>query len=166
MQLPDRTLPRLQNYDYSSPGVYFITICTNEKRCLLGRIPPNMEGAETNVLLLPIGKIAKECLIDIPSHYTNVTVDHWVIMPNHVHILIQIKEQRGPHSKDCDIPNIIGKYKASVTRRVGKELLFHEKLWQSSFFDHIVRNQNDYTRIWNYISGNPSRWLEDKLYSE
>lgn len=166
MSLPNRKLPRLRGYDYSTPGAYFLTICTHEKRCLFGRISPNLEGAETNVLLSPIGKIAGDCLIDLPSHYTNVSVDHWVIMPNHVHILLQIQEERSPDSPHCDIPNIVGKYKASVTRRVGKELLFYEKLWQSSFFDHIVRNQDDYSRIWNYISGNPSRWLEDRLYCE
>ena len=166
MLLPNRKLPRLQNYDYSTPGAYFITICTHEKRCLFGKIPSQGEGAEATVLLSPIGIIAKGCLIELPSHYTNVSIDHWVIMPNHIHILMQIKEDSNPQPICCDIPNIVGKYKASVTRRVGKELLFHEKLWQSSFFDHIVRNQDDYSRIWNYISGNPSRWLEDRLYSE
>ena len=125
MPLPNRTLPRLHRFDYSTPGVYFLTICTNEKRCLFGRIPPNGEGTETSVILSSIGKIAKECLLDIPSHYTNVSVEHWVIMPNHVHILIQIREERGRQSLCCDIPNIVGKWKASVTRRVGRERLFH-----------------------------------------
>ena len=166
MPLSNRNLPRLQSYDYSTPGAYFITICSHEKRCLFGRIPPNAEGAEAGILLSSIGEIAKDCLLDVPSHYTNVSVDHWVIMPNHVHILIQIREEGGPHSLRVDIPNIVGKYKASVTRRVGRELLFHEKLWQPSFFDHIVRNREDYARIWNYITGNPSRWLEDQLYTE
>ena len=166
MPLPSRKLPRLRNFDYSAPGAYFITICTHEKKCLFGRIPPNAEGAEVNVLLSPIGEIVKACIIDLPSHYTNVSVDHWVIMPNHIHILIQIREEKGCQARCFDIPNIIGKYKASVTRRVGKDLLFHEKLWQSSFFDHVVRGQEDYSRIWNYISGNPSRWLEDHLYAE
>lgn len=166
MSLPNRKLPRLRGYNYSTPGAYFLTICTHEKRCLFGRISSNPENAETNVLLSPIGKIANDCLADLPSHYSNISVDHWVIMPNHIHILIQIREERRPHSLRCDIPNIVGKYKASVTRRAQKELLFHEKLWQSSYFDHIVRNQEDYSRIWNYISGNPSRWLEDRLYSE
>ena len=166
LALPNRKSPRLRSYDYSTPGAYFVTICTHGKRCLFGRIPPNAEGAEANVLLSAMGKIAKECLLDIPSHYTNISVDHWVIMPNHVHILIQIKEEASPRFPRCDIPNIVGKYKASVTRRVGKELLFHEKLWQSSYFDHVIRNREDYARIWNYISGNPSRWLEDTLYSQ
>ena len=166
MPLPSRKLPRLRNCDYSAPGAYFITICTHEKKCLFGRIPPNAEGAEVNVLLSPIGEIVKACIIDLPSHYTNVSVDHWVIMPNHIHILIQIREEKGCQARCFDIPNIIGKYKASVTRRVGKDLLFREKLWQSSFFAHVVRGQEDYSRIWNYISGNPSRWLEDHLYAE
>ena len=115
----------------------------------------------------PIGEIARECLLDIASHYDNIKVDKWVIMPNHVHMLIQITERIEPQlTIRYDIPNVIGKYKAAVTRKVGKALIYSGKLWQSSYYDHIIRNQEDYLQIWQYISGNPSKWLDDCFFSE
>ena len=157
---PSRKKIRLDGYDYSSSGAYFITICTMDRKPLLWK------RSDADFGLSHCGETVKTAIESIEKHYKYVAVDKYCIMPNHVHILIQIREERSPQSFRFDIPNIVGKYKASVTRKVGKELLFHEKLWQSSFFDHIIRNQEDYARIWDYISGNPSRWLEDRLYIE
>ena len=93
----------------------------------------------------PIGQTAHLCLQDIETHYDHVKVDHWVIMPNHIHILIRITDQGDPFSaKQSDIPNIVGKYKAAVTRAVRKSGLYTGKVWQSSFYDHIVRNDADH----------------------
>lgn len=167
MALPNRKLPRLHEYDYSTPGAYFITICTHEKSCLFGRILPGVDSVDAYMQYSPIGEIARECLLDIASHYDNIKVDKWVIMPNHVHMLIQITERIEPQlTIRYDIPNVIGKYKAAVTRKVGKALIYSGKLWQSSYYDHIIRNQEDYLQIWQYISGNPSKWLDDCFFSE
>ena len=167
MALPDRKLPRLKDYDYATPGAYFITICAYEKRCIFGRIIRAVDGIDAHMQYSPIGEIARECLLDIAPHYDNIKVDNWVIMPNHVHILIQISERMNPFPTiRCDIPNVIGKYKAAVTRKVGKELLPSGRLWQASFYDHIIRNQEDYQNIWQYITGNPSKWLDDCFCSE
>ena len=112
-----------------------------------------------------IGQIAKRCLLDIEAHYGNVKLDNWVIMPNHIHLLLRIVEQTDPTSAiRYDVPNVVGKYKAAVTRSVGNAFMHSGKLWQSSFHDHVVRSDDDYLKIWNYISGNPSKWLEDCFY--
>ena len=159
-----RKLPRLSGYDYSTPGVYFITICTYNKNCIFGRI---IHGEnDPTVKYSPIGEIAKTCLLEIEHHYSNVKIDNWVIMPNHVHILFQITEQLNSTPLKYDIPNIVGKYKAAVTRSAGNSFAYSEKIWQSSYHDHVIRNDQDYQKIWEYISGNPSKWLDDCFYCE
>ena len=167
MNYPIRKLPRLKAYDYTTPGAYFITICTHNKQCLFGQIMQDNTFGEPHLQCSPIGEIAKTCLLDIESHYDNVKIINWVIMPNHVHMLIQITERINPFPTIAyDMSNIIGKYKAAVTRNVGNAFMHSGKLWQSSFYDHIIRNDEDYQAIWDYISGNPSKWLEDCFYCE
>ena len=115
----------------------------------------------------PLGKIAKQCLLDIESHYDCVKLDNWVIMPNHVHLLIRVEERIEPFpTVKCDMSNVVGKYKAAVIRSARNAFMRIEKLWQTSFYDHIIRNETDYQEIWRYISGNPSKWLEDSIYRE
>ena len=165
MFLPNRKLPRLPDYDYSTPGVYFITICTHEKRCIFGKILPTNIFGDMQMQYSSIGKIAKECLLDVESHYDNIKIDQWVIMPNHIHLLIRIEERINPFpTNSYNISNVVGKYKAAVTRAVGNAFMHSGKLWQTSFYDHIIRNDSDYQNIWQYISGNPSKWLEDCFY--
>ena len=167
MSMPNRKPLRLTDYDYSAPGAYFVTICTHEKACLFGRIIPAADKAGAYMQYSPIGKMARECLLDIASHYDNVRVDHWVIMPNHIHMLVQITEKIDSQpGMRCDISNVVGKYKAAVTRKIGQARLPSGKLWQTSFYDHVIRNQEDYLSIWQYIDGNPSKWLEDCFCSE
>ena len=167
MDYPIRKLPRLAEYDYATPGAYFITICTRNKQCLFGQILQDNSFGEPYMQYSAIGEIAKICLLDIESHYDNVKINNWIIMPNHVHMLVQITERINPFpTKSYDISNIIGKYKSAVTRTVGNAFMHSGKLWQTSFYDHIVRNDEDYQNIWQYISGNPSKWLDDRFYSK
>ena len=167
MDYPKRKLPRLKDFDYATPGAYFITICTHNKKCLFGTIVQEEKNQEACMRYSKIGEIARGCLLDIEQHYNNVKVEHWVIMPNHVHMLIQITERINPFpTMLCDVPNIIGKYKAAVTRTVGNAFMHSGKLWQASYYDHVVRDDNDYLGIWQYISGNPSKWMEDCFYCE
>ena len=163
MEYPNRKLPRLHNYDYATPGAYFITICTHNKQCIFGSI--HQDGScDAHLQYSPIGAIAKHHLLALESHYANVKLDNWVIMPNHIHLLIRVTEAQNPLSTiRYDIPNIIGKYKAAVTRSA-RNALASDKLWQSSFYDHIIRNDEDYQNVWLYISGNPSKWVEDCFY--
>ena len=167
---PNRKHIRLKDYDYSSPGAYFITICTKDKKSILGKIVVGDELNKSQIQLFPIGIIANREILKIESHYDNVKVDKFVIMPNHIHLIIVISERINPFptSNKYDIPNVIGKFKAAVTRNVGKAFMpsANSDLWQTSFHDHIIRDKNDYRKIWEYIDGNPSRWAEDKLFVE
>lgn len=134
-------------YDYTTPNYYFVTICTHEKKCLFGN------GQELNSL----GVLAKNGILDIPSHHCGVTVDKYVIMPNHIHAIIVLE------SGKCDLSAVVGSYKSHVSK------IIHEKygkfpIWQVSFHDHVIRNQQSYEKIWQYIDTNPVRWMEDCFY--
>lgn len=169
MELPNRKPIRLKNYDYSTPGIYFITICTNHKEKIFGNISEGDVFSSPQMVLSQIGQIANEELLQIEQHYQNVKIDKYTIMPNHVHLLVRITERINPFPTmiESDIPNIIGKYKASVTRNVGKAFMPSEKIkiWQTSYHDHIIRNQQEYLEIWEYIDTNPIRWKDDCFYT-
>ena len=168
MNLPKRKRTRLKNYDYSTPGAYFITICTHNKQCLLSHIAGAIHESPENILT-PYGEIVNQEILKIESHYTNVRVDKYVIMPNHIHMMIVISQTEGINpfpTKKCDISNIIGKFKAGVSRTVGNAFMHSadKKLWQSSFHDHIIRGKEDYQKIWQYIDTNHLKWEQDKFY--
>ncbi|MCL2353143.1 MAG: transposase [Defluviitaleaceae bacterium] len=158
---PKRKSNRLKEYDYSQYGYYFITICTKGKECLFGRV------VDGEMRLNEMGCIADEEIRNIPNHYDDVSVDAYVVMPNHVHLIIHITERINPFpTKTRGIPNIIGKYKAGVTRAVGKGFIPSAspkpiKLWQVSYHDHIIRNKKVYQKIYEYIKSNPLKWEED-----
>ena len=96
MDYPIRKLPRLTGYDYTTPGAYFLTICANNKRCIFGKIIQDDVCGEPYMQYSSVGKIAYECLQDMELHYDNVKIDNWVIMPNHIHMLLQITERINP----------------------------------------------------------------------
>ena len=148
-RFPSRKNPRLKGFDYSSPYYYFITVCTCAKECIFG----------TAGRLSPLGQIAGSCLSEIGRHYENVRVDKYVVMPNHVHMILVL------HGEDPGIPYIVATYKAAVTRRI-RQTDPDRKVWQTSFHDHIIRNQQDYERIWMYIEANPQNWEKDCFFEE
>ena len=163
MGLPKRKLPRLKGYDYSVPGAYFVTVCAKEKKKIFGQIH-NGEMQKSQV-----GEIAEREILKIDKHYSNVKVDKYVVMPNHIHMLITVFEAEGinPFPTICyDIPNVVGKFKAAVTRKVGNAFMHSvkEEVWQRSFHDHIIRNRNDYEKIWYYIDTNVLRWEGDCFF--
>lgn len=136
----------MQKFDYTLPYYYFITICTYEKKWLFGL--PGKPSA--------CGRIAKECFVEIEKHFPNTKVDKWTVMPNHVHGIIALSE-------DVEL-STVGAYKAAVTKRI-HEIQTDLKVWQTSFHDHVIRNQADYERIWQYIDTNIARWAEDCFYT-
>ena len=148
VRFPQRKNPRLRQFDYTSCNSYFVTICTNKKRCLFG----------SATRLSPFGLIARDCLEAIPMHYPGVTIDQLVVMPNHVHAIVTLD------GTGCSLSAAIGGYKSAVAKRIRKS---KPKLnvWQTSFHDHVIRNQADYQRIWEYIYTNPARWMDDCFYT-
>ncbi len=144
---------RLISYDYSKNGMYFITICSSDKKCLFGKILTN------KIQLNKIGKIIEKAIEQINCHYDNVSVDKYVVMPNHVHMIIALTAE----NHDCvnsNIPTIVGSMKRLATKQAGI------KLWQKSFHDHVIRNQISFDQIWEYIDTNIIRWEMDELYCE
>ena len=205
-ELPKRKHPRLENYDYSSAGAYFVTICTQNRRCVLSRIvgrglaPAITSGIEYTLF----GKIAEEQLLLLEKRYPCLTVEQYSIMPNHIHaILILANEAAGASPRPTrmneaagasprpTIMDIVCAYKSlttreneaagasprptimdivcaykSLTTRECKKNGFDGKLFQTSFYEHIIRGQEDYDEIAKYIYENPMQWYCDELYAE
>jgi len=161
--LPKRKHPRMEHYDYSTPGAYFITICTQHKRCLLSYIVGRgLAPAETQYTAY--GQIAKEQLLLLEKRYPNLKVAQFVIMPNHIHAILCLAETAGASPRPT-ITDIVCAYK-SLTTKECKRIQPIAKLFQTSFFEHVIRGQKDYDEIAQYILNNPKQWELDHLYSE
>ena len=142
-----RKSARIPNFDYSSCNYYFVTICTHNRRCIFGSVD------QLNLL----GKIARDMILKLPDYYTGVNIDHFVVMPNHVHFILVLEKS------DNNLNQIIAQYKSGVSREIHK-IDPNVSVWQRSYHDHVIRNQASYDKIWNYIEGNPQKWKEDCFY--
>ncbi|RPI06596.1 MAG: transposase [Ignavibacteriae bacterium] len=161
---------RLKGYDYSHPGDYFATICVRNHECILGDVEQEIMN------LSNVGNIAKKCWEQIPDHFHYVTLDEFIVMPNHIHGIIIINDQRGRDvqlnvsTKDSSaiispkkgtLSVIIRTYKAAVTRecrRIGS----NEFRWQPGFYEHIIRDEKGLQHIRDYIINNPIKWFYDR----
>ena len=152
---------RLQKFDYSSPNVYFITICTqNRKQVFWKRVGASIARPD-DVVLSDYGKAVEMALCDIPLHYPCISIDKHVIMPNHIHLLLHIKEtEAGRPMLAPTVGRVIQQFKGVVTKRIG------EPIWQKLYYDHVVRSEDDYRMICEYIENNPMKWMLDKYYVE
>ena len=160
MELPKRKQNRLTEYDYSTPNAYFITICTENRRNLFWKDIGTVIDRPENVPLTNLGIIVRQSVMNIPKHYPTISVDRFVVMPNHVHLLLQI--HTNTDGRPMAAPTIstgINQFKGIVSKKAGFSV------WQKGFHDHVIRNEKDYLEIWNYIDGNPSKWAEDTLYT-
>jgi len=158
--LPKRKHPRLQEYDYSANGAYFITICTQHRRKILSRVV-GRGLAPAVVELTEHGQIAEQELLLLQQRYPTIKVDAYAIMPNHIHVILHIKNEAAGASPRPTVSDVVCAYKSLVTRKCGIG-----KLFQASFYDHIIRNQSDYDDIYRYIENNPAQWEQDELYSQ
>ena len=164
MEKPRRKRIRLQNYDYNSPGCYFITVCVERKRKLLGEIVGTGLPDGPKQQLSRFGQIVDGQLRTMSDFYDDIRLEKYVIMPNHVHLLIHITgvwesdgRSAGTNSK---IAKFIGTFKRFTNKACGVNI------WQSRSHDHVIRGERDYQRIWQYIEENPMRWLDDCFYME
>ena len=161
MDFKNRKQLRLNNYDYSNNGAYFITVCTQGRRNILSRIIVG-EGFHPLpiVELTKIGIEIENTINFINDNYRNVFIEKYVIMPNHIHLILYLGyENLGGHGNP-PLQKIVGQLKSFTTMNYGKIL------WQRSYYDHIIRNENEYAEIWNYIDSNPYKWLEDEYFKE
>lgn len=156
MDLPVRKPNRLKDYDYSNEGAYFITICTKDKKPILSRITVGADTIRPNkIILSKYGKIIDKSINEIPLHYEGVFVDNYVIMPNHIHLIIRIVS----NGRMVSVPTIVGSMKRYVSKEIGTSI------WQNNFYDHIICDDIDYQTKWQYIDENPIKWRDDELYS-
>ena len=150
MEKPIRKQLRLANYDYSCTGVYFITLCTKDRLPILSRVV----GDDAHIVPTPIGRVAEQYLLSMPG------VEKYVIMPNHIHMLVRISG--GPmwaSAPTGSIPSLVRSFKTLVTKAVGRSL------FQRSYY-HVIRNEQDYQETWRYIENNPIHWRLDQWYCE
>ena len=162
-RLPKRKHPRLVNYDYSSPGAYFITICTHSRRCILSNIV-GRGLAPAEIQYTVYGNIVREQLLLLQERYPALKIDQYVIMPNHIHAIFILEDVRGDRSRP-KITDIVCAYKSLATREC-KKFYPIDKLFQTSFYEHVIRGQADYDDIAEYIANNPKQWELDELYSK
>ena len=162
MDLPKRKRIRLQSYDYSAPGAYFVTICTHERKCILSSVAVGDGVLDVpNVRLSPYGEIVAETLREIKKTYSWLSLDHYVIMPNHVHMILRIHgDESGRILSAPTVSTVVGQMKRWASRQAGFAL------WQKSYHEHVIRNEEDYRQIWEYIDTNPAKWAEDRYYGE
>ena len=183
LEIHHRNSIRLKGYDYSQEGGYYLTIVTYGRQVLFGAVV----GGKMRVNAM--GKIVQECWGEIPDHFPNVGVDDFVVMPNHVHGILFIHENnraatysiplagartrrgtiyRAPTKTEQfgkptagSLPTIVRTFKATVTRRAGRELS-SSNIWQRNYYEHILRDQADYERVASYILDNPLDWDQDE----
>ena len=166
MNLPKRKPTRLREYDYSTPGAFFITICVKDRKQLLSKIivgdgvldvPQNM--------LTKYGKIAEKCIRQLDDFFDNIQVDKYVIMPNHIHFILSIQNvKNGTSGTPSPTNSIISKFISTFKRFCDRE--YGKNIWQRSFHDHIIRDKYDYEKIWEYIDTNAIKWENDCFYNE
>ena len=163
---------RWQNWDYSAPGYYFITICTHKREAIFGKI------ANNEIILSEYGEIVKSEFIKMAQYHQRATIDEWVIMPNHVHCIIALgdygekihefylpeidtKQYRSLRRKML-IPVLLGKFQMQTSKQIN--ILRNsagQKTWQPNYHDHVIRDDDEYNRIKQYIINNPKKWGDD-----
>ena len=168
--LPKRKNVRLKDYDYGTIGGYFITICVKNRRNLLGkpvgsRISGEPVGRAVHVApcvqLSKYGRTVDKHIKIINSLNKNVIVDKYIIMPNHIHLIILLDSVSGAtNTARPTIPKLMRTFKSVVSKEVGFSL------WQTSYYDRIIRDYDEYCEIWKYIDENPFKWAEDEYYSD
>ena len=169
-KLPKRKPTRLKYFDYGMTGVYFITICTHNRKNILSRIVGEGSPLPNETYkpdLLKCGKIVDYWIQHIAEKYPEISIDCYVIMPNHIHLLISLFSKDGRGDPSPTVTDVVGWLKYNITKEINK--IYNKsgvRVFQRSFYDHIVRNRDDYHEIYKYIHENPIRWYFDKLYSE
>ena len=148
----------MDGYDYSSAGVYFVTVCTKERQNFFWEknVGPANSWPEK---LSPLGCFTLQSIQSIPSHYKTVVVENCVIMPNHIHLLLRFDEiPDGQLIAGPTLSQVVSSLKRIVSKHAGFPL------WQHSFHDHIVRNEQDFAEIYRYIEENPLKWDLDRYF--
>ena len=167
--LPKRKPIRIEDYDYSTPGAYFITVCTANREKIFwsdrrGELCSPAYNTQTGDQRSPlraelsdVGKIVDAEIQKLNTVYDAVRVNKYCIMPDHIHFIISINtDENGRTQLAPTISRVIKQFKGSITKQIGRPI------WQKSFYDHGIRNQPDYDEIWEYIENNPLKYALKK----
>ena len=157
-ELPRRKHIRITDYDYSTPGAYFITICTANREKIFWSDRRGELCSPANVQLSDIGIIVHNEIKKLNSVYDAVRVDKYCIMPDHIHMILAIETAEGGRTQFAPtISRVMKQFKGAITKQVGRPI------WQKSFYDHGIRNQQDYDEIWQYIESNPLKYALNRM---
>lgn len=161
MEHPARKNIRLKDYDYSQNGAYFVTICAINRDCIFGNILVGQGLCSCH--LSAIGKIIEEEIIGLSKRYRPLEISKYVIMPNHIHLIINILNERQEQSPCPTLGNIVCSLKSITTKHAN----FMDNrpgriIWQYRYHDHIIRDDSEYRQIWQYIDENPIQWELDE----
>ncbi|MCL2670970.1 MAG: hypothetical protein FWF10_02915 [Clostridiales bacterium] len=160
---PIRKNIRWDGYDYTRAAAYFVTICTHEKKCLFWFIQDNVMTLNTT------GTIVQQCIATTTAHFSNIQIPRSIVMPNHVHMIIRIVDERmhrddAPTPKPSALGTIVGSFKSAATKRL-HESGFDGAVWQRGYHDHVIRDDREYAYIAGYITNNPYFWAKDSLWA-
>ena len=159
MDLPNRKQNRLEDFDYGQIGCYFVTICTLKRQHLF-----EIESVGNDLCVVPCvqNQIIHKWIKETENKFDNIKIDKYIIMPDHLHLLVNITERHIGRS----LQDAMRFFKTMTTNEYIKGvknnalLPFDKKLWQKSYYDHVIRNQGDYNETWEYIENNPAKWME------
>ena len=162
---PIRKTIRLQKYDYSQAGYYFVTVCVADKKPILSRIYSNHfqeNKLPYRIELLPMGIEVEKTIKYINDNYKQVKIEKYVVMPDHIHLIINL-EGKGEFDTDrqgcLSLRDVVKYLKSYTTREYRKKTgNIASVLWQQRYYDHIIRNQEDYNEKWQYIDNNPLKY--------
>ncbi|MBE6816562.1 MAG: transposase [Ruminococcaceae bacterium] len=162
----NRKLPRLKNYDYSTNGKYFVTFCVKDMKCVLSSVVGSGDLDAPELVLSEYGMIIDKNIVTMNGIYNDINAEKYIIMPNHVHMIIDIDNNNNgasgsPLPTNSKLSRYIGTLKRFCNKKIGKNI------WQTGFYDHIIRNDEDYEMHLQYIDKNPKKWLlgKDEYYT-
>lgn len=173
--MKQRKRNRLKGYDYSRDNLYFVTICVQGRLCCFGEIDVPTDVSEGTARELSVrgavrminsyGIIVEDRMRWLESQYAYIIIHNFVIMPNHVHAIVEIDsiKVKGLAINIKSLSGIIGAFKTTSSKRI-HDAGFLDFAWQRSFHDHIIRSEKSYRNIVNYIDENPARWLDDTFF--
>jgi putative transposase len=153
--MPARKPLRLCGFDYSSEGLYLVTVCTDRRGCVFGRT----ENGQP--ILNRLGEIVERQLADLPRRLHGIEMDRFVVMPNHVHAIV-VLGTRARQASPLRLGHVVGAFKSGSTREINLvRTTPGERVWQRGYHDHVVRDEADLQRVRKYVETNPIRWALD-----
>ena len=166
MALPTRKNLRLKDFDYTSAGAYFVTICAHHKQTVFGQIKSGV------VELNPYGQLAERVWRDLPEHFPDIRLDEFIVVPNHVHGVVFIDSERARHAsplrqRASNLGKVIGAFKSATTRLINRARTTPgAALWQRNYYEHVIRNEASLSEIREYIANNPLKWELDEYFQD